>query len=102
MRTPNVTHLLISFVLLFHASQAQNPPKRTDECNCQTAFQDLTTQLEENYIGLAHMKLRGEDQAYKKRKLEFAQQSAEIEAKNCTEFLTGIPRFFGRRAPFCI
>ena len=84
--------LLILFLFVSNVSLSQN--KKTENCNCKTAMDDLIYKLEQNYIGLAQMKQAGKTDEYEKRRDLYQKKVSETSPENCTAFLAGFLEYF--------
>lgn len=82
--------LLISITLfLTNAITAQE-----QRCDCEVVFSDLVQKLEENYIGLAQMKMAGPTIEYDKLTAKFKKITSDTREKNCTKILQEFLGFF--------
>ena len=92
MKRIQITLFLLSFNII--SCYSQQKAKNTDECKCDIAFNDLITQLESNYIGLAQMQLSERYKLYEARKKTYKQKAIGIKSEDCTKFLTEFLHFF--------
>lgn len=64
------------------------------KCECNIVYDNLVQKLEENYIGLAQLRITGQDSEFEKRKIEFKKKVFDIQSKDCTKFLQNFLNFF--------
>lgn len=89
--------ILLSLLILATRSYklaAQTPVSKLGPCDCEMAFKDLVDKLENNYIGLAQLKMQAQDKAYQEVKDRFLETVGEIEAAACTAFMNDFLGFF--------
>ena len=78
-------YLIIGLFLSTLAISNSQAQERT--CNCQLAFDDMITKLEDNYIGLKLNNSGNSIKEYEKRKLATRNFSAKTKAEDCTGVL---------------
>lgn len=64
------------------------------KCDCQLVYRDLIEKLEDNYIGLKHVKALNQYTTYEKRKIEFAEIATNTNSSNCTKILQQFLNYF--------
>jgi len=84
-----ISLLIILFVFVNNSLLAQN-----SKCDCSLVFDDLIEKLEQNYIGLAHLRVENQDDVYEKRKMEFKEKVADLNSADCTKYLQQFLGYF--------
>ncbi|MFD2823425.1 S41 family peptidase [Lacinutrix iliipiscaria] len=81
--------LILGFVLSSNTLLTQNP-----KCDCAIVYDNLIEKLEDNYIGLAQLRILNKDKEYEKRKIEYKNKVSKINSANCAKYLQQFLSFF--------
>lgn len=82
-------NIILVFVFISSISLAQNP-----KCDCRLAYDDLIEKLEQNYIGLAQLRVDNQDSEYIKRKIEYREKVSNTNSSDCTKILQQFLSYF--------
>jgi len=81
--------IILLFTVISNISLAQNP-----KCNCSLVYDDLIEKLEQNYIGLAQLRVDNQASEYKKRKTEYREKASSASSSDCTKILQQFLSYF--------
>lgn len=85
----NRTLLITSLIIITNFASAQ-----LTKCDCKLVYTDLIEKLEDNYIGLEHIKALNQYTTYEKRKTEFSEITTNTNSSNCTKVLQEFLSYF--------
>lgn len=81
-------------ILLVLAFIGQTLLAQNSKCDCSTVFDDLIEKLEQNYVGLAYLRVKNQDAEYIKRKTKFKKRLANLSSEDCTKKLQQFLSYF--------